>query len=795
MIRVTDPEALTELGFPQLTAALADRAETPLGKARCRDLPLLNDRAAIELHLTEIEEARARLAARQPAPLFGLGDLTQVLPRAEKQGALEGTALLEVASFARGAIRLRAYLEDHAPQAPNLSVHADGLAELAGLAAHIEQACEPSGRVSDRASPSLGQLRERTRELHRVMRERLDALLRDEHFKLYLREGYLTLRNGRYCVPVLSQFRSQVPGLVHNSSQSGQTLFVEPQPLISLGNDLAIAESMAAEEELRVLLSLTAEVGRAARDLRQSMQAVTIVDEIFAGARLAEDMSAQRPEIVDADRPFELQGLRHPLLALRAREGGNAVVSSNVALAGKARALVISGPNAGGKTVTLTAIGLTAAMVRAGLLICAQPGSRVPLVDAIFAAIGDAQDMSRGLSTFTAHLTALERLLRVAGPGTLALIDEIAADTDPREGGALATAVLEALVERGAVCVVTTHLEQLKTLALGDPRFATAAVGFDAEAQRPNFKLTLGVAGSSSALEMARRSGLPEAIVSRAREHLTAQSGPLGLALEALEKERQRLAEARSAAELETSRLNAERERLSARETALDARETDLERGGRESFLAELRELRAQVAATLETLRQAPSVKAAVEAERQLAEVAVEQEAKVKLPPRKESAQALLVGQWVRSRGLQREGEVIQIEQDQATVAMGAFKVRRPAADLEPIAARHPAPRATQKDKLITRAALAAAGDLPLEVDSVDLRGLRTEEAMRTAQHFLDESFGNGASEVRILHGLGSGALRAALRRLLVEMSYVRNFRSGTTNEGGEGTTVVEIAG
>jgi DNA mismatch repair protein MutS2 len=791
---VTDPEALAELGFSQLAAAIADRAETPLGKERCRNLPLFNDRAAVELHLTEVEEARALIRSRQPAPLYGMGDLTLVLPRAEKQGVLEGTALLEVASFARGATRLRAFLEDHAPQAPNLSVHADGLAELAALAQRIEQSCEPSGRVSDRASPSLGQLRERTRELHHSMRERLDALLRDDHFKLYLREGYLTLRNGRYCVPVLSQFRSQVPGLVHNSSQSGQTLFVEPQPLISLGNDLAIAESMAAEEEQRVLESLTAEVGRAARDLRQSMQAATVVDEIFAGARLAEDVGAHRPEVVESDRPFEFQGLRHPLLSLQARDGGGAVVSSDVALSGKARALVISGPNAGGKTVTLTAIGLAAAMVKAGLPVCALPHSRVPLVDAIFADIGDAQDLTRGLSTFTAHLAALERLLRESGPGTLALIDEIAADTDPREGGALATAVLEELVARGAVAVVTTHLEPLKLLALGDPRFATAAVGFDAQAQRPNFKLTLGVAGSSSALEMARRSGLPEAIVLRAKEHLTAQGGPLGKALESLETERRRLAEARAAADEEARAFTAARESLAQQERDLSVRETALERGGREAFLAELREARATVAATLESLRAQPSLKAATQAHKGLSDTEQIHSEKLTSTEGASLRAQVTPGNWVRSRGLRREGEVIQTEGDEAIVAMGAFKVRRPLTDLEPIPRRNAVADARQTAKQTSRALETAAAGLPLDLDRVDLRGLRIEEAMRTAQRFLDDAYSSGANEVLILHGLGSGALRASLRRLLLEMSQVRNFRSGSVNEGGEGTTVVELA-
>ncbi len=238
---VLDPAALKELGFDRLTEALAQRAQTPLGRERCLNLPLLPDLAAVELHLTEVEEARSLLRGARP-PFAGLGDLSALLARAEKQGALDGTALLEVAAFARGAARLRGYLEDRASQAPNLASRTEGLSEFPGLAQALEAAVEPSGRVADTASSSMRQLRERARELHQQMRDRLDLLLKDEHFQINLRESYLTIRNGRYCVPVLAQFRTQVPGIVHNSSQSGQTLFIEPQPLIGLGNDLAIAE-------------------------------------------------------------------------------------------------------------------------------------------------------------------------------------------------------------------------------------------------------------------------------------------------------------------------------------------------------------------------------------------------------------------------------------------------------------------------------------------------------------------------------------------------------------------------
>ena len=359
-----DPAALAELGFARLTEALAHRAQTPVGRERCRNLPLLPDRAAVELHLAEVEEARALLRGSARPPLSSMGNLTSILARAEKLGALEGTALLEVAAFARGAVRLRGYLEDRASQAPNLAGRSEALLELPGLAQTLEAALEPTGRVADQAFPALRQLRERARELHQQMRTRLDALLKDEHFQINLRESYLTIRNGRYCVPVLAHFRWQVPGIVHNSSQSGQTLFVEPQALIGMGNDLAIAESMAAEEEHRILLELTAKVGRAARELRQTLAALAELDELFAGAELCDALGAERPTVVSAEEPFAFSGLRHPLLVLQSPD---TVIASDVELSGEQRALIISGPNAGGKTVTLSAIGLCTAMVRAGL--------------------------------------------------------------------------------------------------------------------------------------------------------------------------------------------------------------------------------------------------------------------------------------------------------------------------------------------------------------------------------------------------------------------------------------------
>ncbi len=797
---VLDPQALAEVGFEELTRALAARARTPMGKARCLSLPQLHDRAEVELHLSRVEEARARLRSADAPPLGEFGDVGAQLQRAEKQGLLDGQALLEVATYARACSRLRGWLEDRAPQAPLLAAEADELADLPSVIGRIEMALEPSGRIADRASATLGQLRERVRQLHAQLRGRLEELLADERFQRNLRESYLTVRNDRYCVPVNAQFRAEIPGIVHNASQSGQTLFVEPQPLIGLGNELAIAQSMVAEEEQRVLLELTAEVGRGARELRHSMAHVAIVDELFGGAALAEAMDAHRPELLEPREPFAFEGLRHPLLVLQAledRSRGKApreIVPSDVLLSGKARALIVSGPNAGGKTVTLTAIGLCVAMVRAGLPIPAGPLSRVPLVGRLFTAIGDAQDIASGLSTFTAHLAALRQILDGAGPGALALVDEMAADTDPREGGALAVSVLEELIERGALVVATTHLEPLKALALGDPRFANAAVGFDASALAPTYRLTLGSAGQSSALEIARRSGLPAPILARARQHLASGAGPLGAAIEALEGERRRLAEARDEVAGELAKLQAERGELAAREAALVQREVALEAEGRRELLADIERAREEIGSLVAGLQRAPDLARASAAQRRLAELgASEERALAGAQAPRPSGRRPAVGQRVRSRTLGKDGELVAIEGEVGIVAIGAVKLRQPLAELTLAEGKRPAALPPGKRDLDRRAIEARADGLAAPSESCDLRGLRADEAVREAERFLDRAFSEGAAEVVLVHGQGSGALKASLRGFLAGSRYVRAFHAAGAQQGGDGATVVEL--
>src|SRR5512142_1690255 len=384
--------------------------------------------------------------------------------------------------------------------------------------------------------------------------------------------------------------------------------------MVELGNELSIATAMALEEEQRILRELSEALGAAGPRLAADLAALAALDVLEASARLASDLDAHAPEVAPASAGFELLSLRHPILVLQ----GKKVVASHVRLSPPERALIVSGPNGGGKTVAITAVGLSALMLRAGLPVAAAEGSRLPFFLEVQAAVDERGDLAKDLSTFTAHLAAIREMLGGAIPGSLVLVDEIAADTDPREGAALAAAILEALVEKGAAVLVTTHLDELKALALTDPRYANARVGFDAERLLPTYQLHLGTPGSSSAIEVAARVGLPPAVVERARAAVGGQGGALGQALRRLDEERARLEVERRAAEAERARARAAEERARAAEEA--ARRSEREAAARmgEALADDLDAARDEVAELLAELQAKPSMKAAAEAQRKL---------------------------------------------------------------------------------------------------------------------------------------------------------------------------------
>ncbi len=790
---------LASLGFDEIRAALASRCRTEVGQARAQARGFLASKAEVLAALALADEARAFKSEPMSLPLGGVIDLGPSIDRASKGGLLEPRELISVCRALFAFERCHELLVERRERLPGLAALGQRLPVQNRLATRLDRSFEASGEISDRASPALKDARDAARGLHRRIRGRLDELLRDEKFSGSLREGYYSVRNERYVVPVKSSHQREVGGIVHNASQSGQTLFVEPTELIGLGNELAIAQSLVLEEERQVLLELSGLVGREAAGLLDGLVALAQLDELEAVAALANELHATTPGVEAPDGALVLKGLRHPRLVLK----GGEIIPNDVEL-GDARALVVSGPNAGGKTVTLTGVGLCALMTRAGLPIPCEPGSTMPLFSQVHSAIGDQQDLQAGLSTFSAHVTMLRDITQVARRGALVLIDEIAADTDPREGAAIATAVLEALLDRGAVVLVTTHLEELKALAHLDPRFVNARVGFDGKRMAPTYRLQLGFAGASSAIDIARRVGLPDEICLRATDLATNTGGALSKALAAGEEERRKLAEQRDAAERDARLAREARAEAEAAREALARTRKDEEVRFREALRGELEFARQQLRALVEQLERAKgpqALKAAQAAtaeltqritEQTVAERTLRQELKGEV--RELAPLELKVGARARHRGMDADVEILDLAGETATVALGALKMRVPVGELGPATKPKEPPKfpgANKKAANLERAKEAAAQPLTLASPTLDVRGQRAEDAMRLIEQFLDRCTRNGDDAALVIHGHGTGAIKRELREWLKRTPYATSFRPGDGNEGGDGVTVV----
>lgn len=785
---------LQSLGFEEIRAALANRCRTEVGQARARARGFLEDRAQVALALSLAEEARSLKNEPMTLPITGIVDVRTSVDRAEKGGMLEPRELIAITQVLFSFERSNELLMERKDRLPGLADLGRRMPVLSRLATRLDKSFEASGEISDRASPALREARENARALHRRIRSRLDELLHDERFSTNLQESYYSVRNDRYVVPVLSSHQREVGGIVHNASQSGQTLFIEPTEMIGLGNDLAIAQALVLEEERKVLIELSGLVGHEAARVLDGVEALAQLDELEAVALLSNDLNANTPVLEEADGALVLKGLRHPRLMLK----GGEIIANDVEL-GEARSLVVSGPNAGGKTVTLTGVGLCALMTRAGLPIPCDAGSRIPLFNSVHSLIGDQQDIDSGLSTFSAHVTTLREIIDAAKRGALVLIDEIAAGTDPREGAAIATAVLETLLERGANVLVTTHLEELKALAHLDPRFVNARVGFDARRMSPTYRLQMGFAGASSAIEIARRVGLSDAICARAHDLATNAGGALTKALGAAEDERRKLYEQRDVAQREAREATAAREQAEVELAAAQKQRKDAEVKFRESLRAELEFARTQIRALVTklenekgpgALKLAQGAAAEMTArinEQTVAERGARHDTRTELAPLE-----LKIGAKAHHRAMGQDVEIVEIAGEIATVAMGAMKMRVPVSELGPAAKGKEAPKAAPSTRQ-QRIEKVAAQPLTLASPTIDLRGQRAEEALRNVEQFLDRCTRNGDDAAILIHGHGTGAIKRELRDFLKHTPYAQSFRPGDASEGGDGVTVVVL--
>jgi len=778
-------KTLVDLGWQVVVEHLARRCRTGAGEAIARELTPDLDRETALVRIETVAEIRRLADDEVSLPFSGITDVEVPLARAAKGGVLGDEELLAVAATARGLARLRRVIEAHAELVPNLHDLAADLCDASEVYRHIDAAYREDGRLADHASESLGRLRREASRLGDRLRGRMDAMVGE--LESHLQDRYFTQRGDRFVVPVRVGARGRVPGIVHGTSQSGQTVFVEPAEIVDLGNQVKLAECAVADEEERIRGVLSRTVEAAAQPLRSGCDAATYLDLLAAGAALAADTRAVAP-IIDDGTALDLKAARHPHLVL----AGRPCVANDIRLdAGSI--LIVSGPNAGGKTVALKTAGLAVLMARAGLHVLAAPESRLGFFPSVLTDIGDAQSLEQDLSTFTGHLVNLRSFLAGGGPGVLLLIDEIAVGTEPEQGAALAQAVLEGLAAKGTCAIVTTHYERLKALAAEHAAFANASVGFDMSAMRPTFELHLGVPGSSGALIVARELGLDAQVIARAEALLGSEKARIEELLMEVSAERERLAVEH--ARLADAVAEAEREKARAtvaREEALAAKRRAHE-SAHDEAVAALRQARSELERAREASRRRGGNLKEVEkridrAAREVREQGPRREAPGTAP----DVDALVPGTRVDVLSLGSRGEVLAApERGVVQVQVGAMKTSVPIEQLRLVGGGAPS-RASSSP----RASVQRAGDdsaVRSADATLDLRGARVDEALELVDRFIDSSLLAEREVLFLVHGHGSGALRKAIRKHLDGHKCVASHRSGQRSEGGDGVTVVAL--
>ncbi|MCG0238487.1 MAG: endonuclease MutS2 [Firmicutes bacterium] len=802
-----DERVLRTLEFDKIRERLVEKAATRMGKELCASLMPSTKMLEVRHRLRETSEARALLRSGSSIPLGGIHDLRPVVRRAALGGILEPAELLDVADTAAACRRLKKFLLDHRDEAPTLAAYGNQIGVFANLEAEIRQAITDEGEVADDASPALSQIRKQMRVLQARVRERLEAMIRNPNMRTYLQDAIITIRDDRYVLPVKVEYRSQVPGIVHDQSASGSTLYIEPMAVVELNNELKRLALEEREEIRRILTRLSDLVAAEAEAWDATLEAVGRIDLCAAKGLLSQEMDAVAPELNDRGVVVIRQG-RHPLLPGRP-------VPIDLHLGKTFDVLVITGPNTGGKTVTLKTVGLFALMAQAGLHVPAAYGTELAVFPQVFADIGDEQSIEQSLSTFSSHMSRIVEILNQLEPGALVLLDEIGAGTDPTEGAALAMAILDHLQARGARVVATTHYSELKAFAYSRPRVENASVEFDLETLRPTYKLAIGVPGASQAFEISLRLGLSPVLVERARGFLTRDEEKVERLLAQIqasraEAEREREAAYRARAEAERLRAEAEARLEEARR-----REKEVVERARAEAARILQEVRREAETLIEDLKAARRQQLALEQERAIEaarsrvrgleqRVAALQPAEA--PPAGPPPEDLRPGEEVRVRSLDVRATVLTPPDADGNlqVQAGILKVTVHITDverLEPAKAGTGARRGAQglpagaagpagyRPGGVPLAAGKAAGFRP----ELDLRGVTVEEALAKVDKHLDDAVLAGAPQVRIIHGRGTGALRQAIQKFLKEHPAVVSFRLGSVGEGGDGVTIVRL--
>jgi DNA mismatch repair protein MutS2 len=794
-----DEKSLITLEFPKILERLVAFAAFSASAEMGRALRPTSDLAETRSRLARTTEARRLLDIYGEVGVGGTRDIRPLVDLARRGGVLQPPELLEVKNTLVSARELHRTLERLGPDFPHLVQMAAPLPPPAGIVDGISRAISERAEVMDHASDKLASIRRELKISHERLLNRLERMINDPHTAPMLQEPIITQRNGRYVIPLRADFKGKVRSIVHDQSSSGATLFVEPLVVVEMNNQWHELQLAERDEVRRILAELSALVGKAAVELEAMVQALAEIDLTLMCAKYAEDLHASEPLLEETsskeDHPgsvVRLYQARHPLL------DPQTVVAIDVVLDEQTFGLVITGPNTGGKTVTLKTVGLLVLMAQTGLHIPAQSGSALSLFKDVFADIGDEQSIEQSLSTFSGHITNIVRILKRAQPDTLVIFDELGAGTDPQEGAALARALLAHLVEHHIPCMVATHYPELKAYAHATPGIVNASMEFDVKSLRPTYHLTVGLPGRSNALLIAGRLGLSKEIIAAARSTID----PDELHAEDLLNEihRQRDLARRMRGDAESARYEADklRQQLAARmEKIEDERQVVLNQARVEAehevegLRAELDEIRRGLARARQPL----------EALKPLTEKVEEIQSEVQSPVARRLAEEtqsrpLRPGDKVKVRTLKMDGIITTLGVEDAEVQVGNLRVRARLADLlrGDVPVENPTPVTVRK---MGSTSLPETGtNTPFHPSpgiELDLRGERAEDALDALDRYLENAYLAGLPFVRIIHGKGTGRLRQVIREALRKSPHVKRVESGQDNEGGEGVTIAHL--
>lgn len=785
-------KTLSVLEYNKIIEQLIEQAGSEMTKKIISELQPCNNVSEIRDSQAETTEAVRLISYKGPLPVGGFYDIGESVSFARKGGVLTMAQLLRILYNMKTAERVVSFLKGDIPEIPIICSIAELLAVHKRLADEIDRCIISEDEMADNASPELRSIRRAIVRQSEALKTRMNRIINSADNKTALQDSIVTMRNGRYVIPVKQEHRGRIPGIVHDQSGTGATLFIEPQVIVDLNNELRQLELSEKAEVNRILLELSGGVSEVYHDLVNNQGLLLKLDVFMAKGRLSLAMDGEEPEI-NEEGILDLKSARHPLI------DDKKVVPVNIKLGEDYATLVVTGPNTGGKTVTLKTAGLLSLMAQTGLHIPASAGSRVPVYENIFADIGDEQSIEQSLSTFSSHMTNIVNIVEEAGTNTLVLLDELGAGTDPTEGAALAISILEKLAESGAAIIATTHYTELKKYAISTPGVQNASMEFDLETLSPTYRLTIGIPGKSNAFEISHKLGLSEEITGRAKTLLEAGDIAFEDVITSLEEDKKRAEEERDEAIMINIEMKRRREELEQKSKKFEAqKEGELERARQQAreIIREAREVANEVQEELKALAKLESMgERNVRFDRgrkRLREIEKKNRSAIKRETNDKPVDPSLLslGSRVKILTLDQNGEIVSLpdEKGNLQVQVGMMKIGVKLKDIMLI--DQPKPKTNRKSTRYGSLYKQKAQNISM---SVDVRGKNLDDAVMDVEKYIDDAFISGLEEVTVIHGRGEGILRKGLQEMFKRHKNVKSFRKGGYDEGGDGVTVLKL--